>query len=166
MIKIRKEKKMTYTIDIQNASTALIPLTKKELKDLAQLALRDHQNEAELTIRLVDASEMIYLNNSYRKQNKPTNVLAFPAEIPSHIELDCPLLGDVIICPEVIACESVQFNKTLKEHWSLIVIHGILHLLGFDHIKDEDATVMQALEIKLLAEIGYANPYNLEELST
>lgn len=153
---------MTYYIDIQNATDEPLPLTENELSNLAELALRDHQNEAELTIRIVHSEEMIYLNHTYRKQNKTTNVLAFPSSLPDNIELECPLLGDIIICPEVLLAESQQLNKTLKEHWSLIVIHGVLHLLGYDHIKDDEATVMQSLEVKLLTEIGYSNPYDLE----
>ena len=153
---------MTYHIDIQNATENELPLTEIQLTSLAELALRDHQNDAELTIRLVNSEEMIYLNNTYRKQNKTTNVLAFPSALPDTIELECPLLGDIIICPEVLVTESQQLKKTLEEHWSLIVIHGVLHLLGYDHIKEDEATVMQTLEVKLLTEIGYSNPYDLE----
>ncbi len=153
---------MTYYIDIQNVTEESLPLTEKELSNLAELALRDHQNDGELTIRIVNAEEMIYLNHTYRKQNKTTNVLAFPCSLPDSIELECPLLGDIIICPEVLLTESEQLNKSLKEHWSLIVIHGVLHLLGYDHVKDDEAIVMQSLEAKLLTEIGYSNPYDLE----
>lgn len=154
---------MTYHIDIQNASNEPVPLSDSELTNLASLTLRDHQNQAELTIRLVDPEEMIYLNNTYRQQNKTTNVLAFPSSLPDVIELECPLLGDVIICPKVLAAECIELKKTLKEHWSLILMHGVLHLLGYDHIKDEDAAIMQAMEIKLLAELGYTNPYDTED---
>ncbi|WP_298622300.1 rRNA maturation RNase YbeY [uncultured Legionella sp.] len=153
---------MTYHIDIQNAAPNPIPLTDDDLTKLASLALRDHQKDAELTIRLVDAEEMIYLNNSYRKQNKTTNVLAFPSALPEGIELEFPLLGDVIICPEVLLEESRQLAKTIDEHWALIVIHGVLHLLGYDHINDDDAKIMQGIEIKLLTELGYGNPYDIE----
>lgn len=153
---------MTYYIDIQNATKDHIPVNDAELTKLASLALRDHQNDAELTIRLVDSEEMVYLNNSYRKQNKTTNVLAFPSSLPEGIELECPLLGDIIICPEVLLEESKQYDKAITEHWSLIVIHGVLHLLGYDHINDDDARIMQSLEIKLLAELGYGNPYDIE----
>lgn len=154
---------MTYRIDIQNATEHPLPLTKSELVLLAKLALRNHKSNAELTIRLVNPDEMIYLNNTYRQQNKTTNVLAFPSALPNEILLKHPLLGDIIVCPEVLLAESMQLNKTLNEHWSLIIIHGVLHLLGYDHIKDEDAAAMQALEIKLLAELGYANPYDTED---
>lgn len=153
---------MTYYIDIQNATKDPVPVNDSDLTKFASLALRDHQKDAELTIRLVDSDEMIYLNNSYRKQNKPTNVLAFPSSLPEGVELECPLLGDIIICPEVLMEESILQDKPLNEHWTLIVIHGVLHLLGYDHINDEDAKVMQSLEIKLLAELGYGNPYGIE----
>ncbi|TAL58322.1 MAG: rRNA maturation RNase YbeY [Legionella sp.] len=154
---------MNYLIDIQNATDVPLPLNEQELSDLAILALRDNIDKAELTIRLVNQDEMIHLNNSYRQLNKTTNVLAFPAMIPEAVELEYPLLGDVIICPEVLAHESEALKKGLKEHWSLIVIHGVLHLLGYDHIKDDDAVKMQAVEIKLLNELGFSNPYEIEE---
>ncbi|MGL5742486.1 MAG: rRNA maturation RNase YbeY [Legionella sp.] len=153
---------MSYYIDIQNATHDVLPVSEDELTHLASLALRDYKNEAELTIRLVNPEEMIHLNNTYRKQNKTTNVLSFPSVLPPEIQLECPLLGDVIICPQVLFDESKQLNRTLESHWALIVIHGILHLLGYDHIKDDDATIMQAIEIKLLAELGFANPYDAE----
>lgn len=155
---------MTYYIDIQKATLKPLPVSEDRITKLATLALRDHQKSAELTVRLVDTEEMVFLNSTYRKMNKPTNVLAFPCSLPSDIELDYPLLGDIIICPEVLENESKEFNKSLEEHWSLIVIHGVLHLLGYDHIEDDDALVMQALEVKLLAEMGYANPYDIEDI--
>jgi probable rRNA maturation factor len=154
---------MTYYIDIQNATDEPLPITEDYLTKLASLALKNYQAEAELTIRIVTPEEMIDLNQTYRKQNKTTNVLAFPSALPDTIQLECPLLGDVIICPDVLAEESKQFNKPLQEHWSLIVIHGVLHLLGYDHIEDTDAFIMQGIEVKLLAELGYSSPYETEE---
>lgn len=153
---------MNYHIDIQNATDTPLPVSEEEISNLVILALRDQISAAELTIRLVNADEMIHLNHTYRKQNKTTNVLAFPCSLPDNIELDFPLLGDVIVCPEVLIEESRQCDKTIQEHWALILIHGVLHLLGYDHIRDEDAKIMQALEIKLLAERGYSNPYETE----
>lgn len=146
-------------IDIQNATEHPAAYTEEELIALASRVLEERQRTGELTIRLVCPEEMIHLNHTYRKINKTTNVLAFPSDLPAHIALDSPFLGDVIICPEVLLEESVQLKKTLKEHWALIVIHGVLHLLGYDHIEEEDAAVMQGLEIHLLAELGYSNPY-------
>jgi probable rRNA maturation factor len=154
---------MTYYIDIQNASDTVLPLNDSELTQLASLALRDHKDHAELTLRFVTTDEMIDLNTTYRKQAKTTNVLAFPCTLPDGVSLECPLLGDVIICPQVLQEESLAQNKELRAHWSLIVIHGVLHLLGYDHIKDEDAVIMQAVEIKLLKEMGYDNPYLIED---
>lgn len=154
---------MTYYIDIQNASSHALPLSEATIRELAALALRDQTKEAELTIRLVDDEEMLLLNSTYRQLHKTTNVLAFPSEIPDVVELDCPFLGDVIISPQVLLNESLQLKKPLLEHWSLIVMHGVLHLLGYDHIEAKDAVIMQALEIQLLAELGYANPYNSED---
>jgi probable rRNA maturation factor len=154
---------MTYFIDIQNACETELPLSEELLTDLACLALRDQTTSAELTIRLVAPAEMVYLNTTYRNINKTTNVLAFPCLLPEEIELECPLLGDVIICPEVVAEESAQAKKNIQEYWSHIVIHGVLHLLGYDHIEDKDALIMQKIEITLLAELGYQNPYDIEE---
>jgi probable rRNA maturation factor len=154
---------MTYYVDIQNAQEEEIPLSEEEITHLAIRAAQITQSSAELTIRLVTPDEMTHLNHTYRKKNKPTNVLAFPSEIPNIVALDCPLLGDIIICPKVLFEESIEQHKPIKEHWTLIVIHGVLHLLGYDHIKEEDATVMQAIEITLLAEMGYNNPYHAKE---
>ena len=150
---------MNYHIDIQNVSKERLPLKQDEIRKLAALALRDYQPKAELTVRLVDTEEMIALNHHYRHHNKLTNVLAFPSSLPESIELTYPFLGDIIICPRVMRDESRELKKTLKAHWSLILIHGVLHLLGYDHINSNDARLMQAIEIRLLAELGYKNPY-------
>lgn len=154
---------MTYPIDIQNASKKRLPLTRAQLKHIVALALQEHREKAELTLRFVDSKEMKALNHQYRQKNKATNVLAFPGVIPEHIELEYPFLGDIIICPEVLRTEARQLHKTLKAHWSLIVIHGVLHLLGYDHIKDKEARIMQAVEIQLLAKLGFDKPYDIED---
>lgn len=153
-----------YHIDIQHACEENIPVTDEMLTQWAKHTLETQRDSAELTLRLVDIDEITHLNHHYRKQNKPTNVLAFPTNLPGGITLDYPLLGDVIICPAVLLQESLTLNKPLTAHWALIVIHGILHLLGYDHIEDGEAAVMQALEIKLLAESGFDNPY-LDEVN-
>lgn len=153
---------MTYYIDIQNATNNPLAMNEDQITELATLTLKECRQDAELTLRFVGTEEITSLNHTYRKKNKPTNVLAFPSEVPAEIQLDCPFLGDVIICPEVLLTECNELNKTLEAHWTLIIIHGILHLLGYDHIKEDDALVMQAIEIKLLAQLGYANPYDAE----
>lgn len=151
---------MTFYIDIQHAASDEIPFDDQTLQNWASLVLKITQQEAaELTIRLVDSDEITELNATYRQQPKPTNVLAFPSELPEEIVLDCPFLGDVIICPAVLQHESKTLNKTLESHWALIVMHGVLHLLGYDHIKEDDAHVMQSVEINLLKQLGFENPY-------
>lgn len=150
---------MSYHIDIQHASEDSSPVTDERLRDWAILALTPHREAAELTLRLVDSKEITELNHLYRKKNKPTNVLAFPASYPAHVELEVPLLGDVIICPAVLYQESQTLDKPLIAHWAHIVIHGVLHLLGYDHIKEDDTKKMQAIETQLLADLGFDNPY-------
>lgn len=154
---------MNYYIDLQHATNEPPPFNDDLLRTWAELPLVEHLDSAELTLRLVDRDEITQLNQNYRQQNKATNVLAFPSVIPDNIELEFPLLGDVIICPSVLHAESIELGKPLKEHWAHIVIHGVLHLLGYDHIKDSDTEIMQALEIKLLAKLGFANPYKIED---
>ncbi|MDZ7924025.1 MAG: rRNA maturation RNase YbeY [Marinagarivorans sp.] len=112
---------------------------------------------SELTIRIVSAEESRELNNTYRGKNNPTNVLSFPSDLPEHIEE--PYLGDLVICADVVAQEAAEQNKTLAAHWSHMVIHGTLHLLGYDHIDDIEADEMEALEAEILTGLGFANPY-------
>jgi probable rRNA maturation factor len=113
----------------------------------------------ELTIRLVNCSESQQLNKQYRQKDKPTNVLSFPFEVPEGIELN--LLGDLIICSQIVEQESKDQNKALFDHWAHMVIHGCLHLLGYDHINDNDANEMEALEVEILTKLSIANPYNI-----
>ena len=116
------------------------------------------RDEAQLTIRITDEAEIQELNRTYRHQDKPTNVLSFPFEAPPGI--DIPLLGDIVICAAVVAAEATEQGKPLEAHWAHMVIHGTLHLLGHDHIEDDEAEAMEGLEIALLAGLGYANPYS------
>lgn len=111
----------------------------------------------ELTIRLVNALESQQLNNQYRGIDKATNVLSFPFEVPDGIELN--LLGDLVICIDVMKDEALSQNKVLFDHWAHLVVHGCLHLAGFDHISDNEAEIMEALEVKILAKLAIDNPY-------
>lgn len=153
---------VNYHIDIQHACDDAFPVTDEILSHWVTSSLLLHRDSAELTLRFVNAEEITNLNRIYRKKNKATNVLAFPAAHPTHIELEYPLLGDIIICPTVLKQESQNLEKPLIAHWAHIVFHGVLHLLGYDHIKDDDAIKMQAVEIQLLAEFGFDNPYETE----
>ena len=99
----------------------------------------------------------------YRQKSGPTNILSFPFEAPEHIELN--LLGDLVICAPVLEVEALEQQKDLYDHWAHIVIHGVLHLLGYDHITDEDALIMEEKEIYLLNELNIKNPYLQETIA-
>ncbi len=111
----------------------------------------------EMTIRVVDHEESKLLNYQYRQKNKPTNVLSFPFEAPANIPI--ALLGDLIICHQVVNQEAIDQQKSYEAHWAHMGIHGTLHLLGYDHIDDTDAITMESLEIQLLKELNFPNPY-------
>jgi probable rRNA maturation factor len=119
------------------------------------------QDEAEVTVRLVDEAESNELNLTYRGKDKPTNVLSFPFEAPPGIEL--PLLGDLVICRQVVEREAAEQGKPLEAHWAHMVVHGCLHLLGYDHIEDDEAEEMEQLERDIMNELGYADPYADDE---
>ncbi|BGI50958.1 MAG: rRNA maturation RNase YbeY [Arsenophonus endosymbiont of Ceratovacuna japonica] len=111
----------------------------------------------EITIRIVDIIESQNLNLIYRGINKPTNVLSFPFKTLDNISLS--LLGDLIICKEIVEKEAIEQYKTLNSHWAHIVIHGCLHLLGYNHENNFKAKKMETIEIKIMKKLGYPNPY-------
>ncbi len=125
-----------------------------------EAAIGSGLDEAELTVRIVEPEEIRTLNATYRHKDKPTNVLSFPFEAPSGVEL--PLLGDIIVCAQVVADEAKEQGKPLEAHWAHMVVHGTLHLLGYDHIDDTEADEMEALEIAILERLGYPNPYSIQ----
>lgn len=131
---------------------------KKTLLILDEEDQKGHDEEYELTIRIVDKDEIQSLNHTYRHKDKPTNVLSFPFESP--IEVSLPLLGDLVICHEIVVEEAAQQEKTLEAHWAHMVVHGVLHLKGYDHIDDTEAEVMESLEIKILNHFDIPNPYH------
>lgn len=151
---------MAIILDLQQASTATDLPTEVELQRVLEAAVTPFQADAEVTIRIVDEAESQQLNFDYREKDKPTNVLSFPFQCPPGIEL--PLLGDLVICAQVVAHEAQQQQKTLQAHWAHMVVHGCLHLLGFDHINDADAEEMEAEEIQILQGLGFANPYLID----
>ena len=127
------------TIDIQQASTAdasQLP-SDEQFEIWVEAALQQRLSEAELSVRIVDEDESQALNLQYRGKDKPTNVLSFPCELPDGVEL--PLLGDLVICAQVVAKEALEQGKLLHAHWAHMVVHGTLHLLGYDHIEDGEA---------------------------
>jgi probable rRNA maturation factor len=148
---------MAIRILLQKAcSDSTIP-SPQQLKTWAKAAVILHRNEAELTIRIVNKAEIHALNRQYRHKDKPTNVLSFPFEAPPGIQL--PLLGDIIICAEVVAEEAKDQHKQLTDHWAHMVVHGTLHLLGYDHIESADAEKMESLEAQILEKFNVSNPY-------
>ncbi|MBB6342279.1 putative rRNA maturation factor [Pseudomonas fluvialis] len=154
-------------LDLQLATEASDLPAEAQLRRWVELALRQRTADSELTIRLVDAEEGQELNRTYRHKDYATNVLSFPAEVPDGPDgeplLDIPLLGDLVICVPVVEHEAREQNKALEAHWAHLVIHGCLHLLGYDHIDDEEAEEMEGLERQLLAELGYPDPYRDDE---
>jgi len=151
---------MTNTLDIQLACSDNNLPSHEDFQlwvDSALLAAFNSESSHELTIRVVDEAEIQQLNSQYRHKDKTTNVLSFPFEVPEGVELN--LLGDLIICSQVVAAEAKSQNKALFDHWAHMVIHGCLHLVGFDHISDTDAQEMESLEIAILTKLGIDNPY-------
>lgn len=131
------------------------------LKKWAKQTLKDQKPNAELTCRIVDAKEMAELNSTYRKKQGTTNVLSFPADLPAEIAEELPLLGDIVICAEVVNEEAKAQAKSQEAHWAHMVVHGIYHLLGYDHQTDKEAEEMESLEIETMKKLGFGNPYDL-----
>jgi probable rRNA maturation factor len=152
---------MAITLDMQLASASTELPSEAQLQQWLEAAVLPFQAEAEVTIRIVDAGESQQLNLDYRRKDKPTNVLSFPFQCPPGVEL--PLLGDLVICAPVVAAEAAEQGKSLHAHWAHMVVHGSLHLLGFDHINDDDAEQMEAEEVTILQQLGFTNPYLLDD---
>lgn len=153
---------MSIILDLQLASSASDLPDATQFQRWLQAAILPFQDEAEVTIRIVDEQESQQLNLQYRGKDKATNVLSFPFQCPPGIEL--PLLGDLVICAGVVRAEAAEQNKPLAAHWAHMVVHGCLHLLGFDHINDADAEQMEAEEIQILQQLGISNPYLLDDI--
>ncbi len=145
-------------IDLQNACDQSGIPEEERFQEWADLVLESRTEETELTIRIVNPDESQELNHQYRGKNKSTNVLSFPFEAPNNLP-DFPLIGDLVICASVVEQEAKDQGKPLHNHWAHMVIHGILHLLGYDHIEDEDADRMEQLEIDMLSKLGIPDPY-------
>ena len=149
-------------LDLQLATTAPTP-QESVFRQWCELALRDRTADSELTIRIVDEAEGRDLNRDYRGKDYATNVLSFPADPPEGPDgeplLDIPLLGDLVICAQVVEREAAEQGKSPQAHWAHLVIHGCLHLLGYDHLEDAEAEEMEGLERQLLAELGHPDPY-------
>ncbi|KID58086.1 endoribonuclease YbeY [Pseudoalteromonas luteoviolacea] len=148
---------MSVDVDLQLACEFDNLPNEQQFQNWAEKALLPYREYVEVTIRIADEAESQELNSQYRGKDKPTNVLSFPFEAPPGIEL--PLVGDLIICPQVVFREAQEQEKTFHDHFAHMVIHGCLHLLGFDHINEQDAMEMESLEKEFLADLGISDPY-------
>ena len=149
-------------IDLQIACEQETGLpTVKQIEQWATAAVQPQSDEVEMTVRIVDEAESHELNLNYRGKDRPTNVLSFPFECPDEVEL--PLLGDLVICRQVVEREAQEQDKPVMAHWAHMVVHGSLHLLGYDHIEDDEAEEMESLETQIMTGLGFADPYLSEK---
>lgn len=151
---------MTLTLHIQIATTAHDIPNKSLLRRWVKAALREKKPIAALTIRLVDEAESASLNEQFRHKSGPTNVLSFPFE--SVGTLAANYLGDIVLCVPLVAKEAAAEQRTYEAHFAHLVVHGTLHLLGYDHVKEEQAVAMESQEKKILLSLGYSDPYEAE----
>jgi probable rRNA maturation factor len=152
-----------HSITIQLAADKTLAPKKSLLRKWATQALNKKMEQADITIRIVDIEEMSELNSTYRQKSGPTNVLSFPFTLPEEIEIDIPILGDIVVCAEVVNREAQEQHKSRESHWAHMIIHGVFHLLGYDHETDKEAYIMESLEVEIMQSLGFANPYETGE---
>jgi len=149
-------------IDLQIACEQETGLpTAEQIEQWATAAVQPQSDEVEMTVRIVDEAESHELNLNYRGKDRPTIVLSFLFEGPDEVEL--PLLGDLVICRQVVEREAQEQDKPVMAHWAHMVVHGSLHLLGYDHIEDDEAEEMESLETQIMTGLGFADPYLSEK---
>ncbi len=151
---------MSAKVEIQYASSDDEVPPPSQFQCWVEAALLTENKDAEVCIRVVGTDESQQLNQTYRQKSYPTNVLSFPSDLPCDIDL--PLLGDLAICAPVVRKEATVQKKSLEAHWAHMVVHGTLHLQGFDHMDDGDADIMEAMETKILTALNYPPPYEFD----
>jgi probable rRNA maturation factor len=129
----------------------------EQIQHWIDTALDGFNQDNEIVVRIVDEQESAELNEQYRHKPGPTNILSFPVDVPEGIDLN--LLGDLVICAPVLEKEALEQHKDLSDHWAHIIVHGVLHLLGYDHIDDDEAELMESNEITILNKLNIKNPY-------
>jgi probable rRNA maturation factor len=160
---------MTLSVDVQRRVKTWAP-PRADIAAWASIALGRKAVGRELSVRVVGPTESRRLNARYRGRDKPTNVLSFPAaELPAGpskaLAHDGPAyrtawpLGDLVICPSVLRAEAREQHKSLRAHWAHLVVHGALHLAGYDHEDPADANRMERREVSVLRRLGFPNPY-------
>jgi probable rRNA maturation factor len=148
---------MRARIDLQNDESLTNLPDQQDFEAWVDAALTQDFDDLEQTIRVVGKAESRALNLQYRAKDTPTNVLSFTVE-NDYLDYEC--LGDLVICAPIVEQEAHQQKKSLKAHWAHMVVHGMLHLQGYDHQKTTQIDEMEALEVKILSTLGYSNPYN------
>ncbi|MGI9277602.1 MAG: rRNA maturation RNase YbeY [Endozoicomonas sp.] len=151
-------------VDLQVASDSQQLPSQSDLEHWALAAVngcRDSREEAEISLRIVDIEEGAELNEHWRQKTGPTNVLSFPSDLPAELQL--PLLGDLVVCAPVVEREAEEQKKALQAHWAHMIVHGTLHLLGYDHIEESEAEEMEALESIIIRQLGFPDPYEVFE---
>ncbi len=153
-------------IDIENPNSLQIPEIEKLERYLVLICKQLDRSQAKLSVYIADEIEMQSINLAHRNINKSTNVLSFPFERPSGLpeEIETYFIGDIIICPSVLEREAKEQVKSSEAHWAHLFIHGILHLYDYDHVSQSDAEVMESLEINLLKQLGFHNPYDMDPI--
>lgn len=156
-----KESGGKLQVDVQRRVRAWAPRP-RDFAIWAGTALGRRAAGGALGVRVVGSAESRRLNARYRGKHKPTNVLSFPpAPLPGRVAGDARPLGDLVICAQVVRSEARGQKKPLKAHWAHLVVHGALHLIGYDHEREPDATRMERREIAVLRRLGFANPYRV-----
>jgi len=154
-----------FCLNFENASTAADLPSERDFYRWAWAALKSEYRRADISLILLDEEEARAYNRDYRGKDYATNVLSFALDEGEQAALaglsgSLPVLrGDLVICPQVVACEAAEQGKTLEAHFAHLTLHGVLHLMGYDHIEPDEAEAMEALEIRLMNQLGYPNPY-------
>ena len=159
--------KLSLSLQQDFQATELV-LKRGGIKKVVETTLRfiGTQSDCEMGIACVDNAESHKLNLEYRQKDKPTNVLSFPSDLPDEMAqiLETFPIGDLVICIPVVLQEAIEQQKTPIEHFTHMLVHGTLHLMGYDHeTSEEDAEEMEALEIEILNKLGFENPYTVKE---
>lgn len=154
--------KPSLTLSVQNASTATTLPTRAQIRKWALAALQAGVPTAEVTFRIVDSAEGQTLNRDYRGKDYATNVLTFTFDEDMPVVPGLPLMGDIVLCAPVVEREAAEQEVSLEAHYCHLIVHGMLHLQGFDHIEDDEAEEMEALESQIVMSLGYDDPYRME----
>ena len=155
---------MHSNANLQTAHESKDKPSESDIDDWITTTLRHAERDsAEVAVQFVDAADMTHLNHKFRKINKPTDVLSFPANLPTHIDFD--ILGDVVVCSDIVNQMAAEIGAEPRAHWARIIVHGVLHLCGFDHEEPDEAEQMELLEYQILEKLNLQHPELSAEIS-